>query len=209
MKVIVFHFGMSEKLNIFFIEAIILLRTMFETYDLWQEEEKRNKFEEEGEDVVGKRMLVSEAGTSDEAEEEDRDARKKHVEEEDVIEAEMSEEEEKIVIMKLIEDGELSVEKEEQKERETKKRKIEKVDSNSQGWSRTMTLSLMLSVDKAEASSSKKSHPAVDNNDGSSTELELSTRRIETGILSKVPPELFRDIFKFLSSEVLNFVDVS
>lgn len=175
---------------------------MFETYDLWQEEEKRNKFEEEGEDVVGKRVLVSEAGTSDEAEEKDRNARNKHVEEEDVIEAEMSEEEEKIVNMKLIEE-------EEQKERETKKRKIEKVYSCSQGWSRTMTLSLMLSVDKAESSSSKKSHPAVDNNDGSCTELELSTRRIETGILSKVPPELFRHIFKFLSSEVLNFVDVS
>lgn len=109
----------------------------------------------------------------------------------------------------MIEDGELSVEEEEQEEREAKKRKIEKVDSSSQEWPRTMTPSLMLSVDKAEASSSKKNHPSVDNNDGRSTELELSTRRIGTGILSKVPPELFRHIFKFLSSEVLNFVDVS
>lgn len=171
--------------------------------------EKRDKFEEEGEDVVGKRMIVTEDSTSDEAEPEDRDTRKKHVEEEDVIEAEMSEEEEKIVNTMLIEDGELSVEEEEQEEREAKRRKIEKVDSSSQGWSRTMTPSLMLSIDEAEASSSKKNHSAMDNSDGSSTEFELSTRRIGTGILSKVPPELFRHIFKFLSSEVLNFVDIS
>lgn len=169
-----------------------------------EEEEKRNKFEEEGEDVVGRRMLVTEDGTSDEAEGEDRDAKNEYVEEENVIEAEIWKEEEKIVNMMLIEDGELSVEEEEQEEREAKKRKIEKVDSSSQGWSSTMTSSLMSSVEsKAEASSSKKNHPSVDNNNGGSTELGLTTRRVETGVLSKVPPELFRHIFKFLSSEDL------
>lgn len=189
-----------------FIEVIILLRTTFKTDVFWQEDEKRSKFEEEGEDVVGRRMLVTEDGTTDEAEE-DRDAKNEYVEEEDVIEEEIWKEEEEIVNKMLIEDGELSVEEEEQEEREAKKRKFEKVDSSSLGWSRTMTSPLMSSFEsKAEASSSKKNHPAVDNNNGS-TELGLSTWRVETGILSKVPPELFHHIFKFLSSEVLYFVE--
>ena len=40
------------------------------------------------------------------------------------------------------------------------------------------------------------------NNHDSNCKVSTTTRRIETGIFSKIPPELFPHILKFLSSEV-------
>lgn len=154
--------------------------------------------------------------SSDEVEEES-DARIKPIEEDDFSEEvemrkeeeENEEEEEKQVNNMLIEDGGISCEdedKEEGEEREVKRRKIEEVDSCNEGKSMTFSSCQLLSsnVSDAASSPSKKNGAATDvNNCGSSSGSRLVPWRMETGNFSKVPPELFRHILKFLSSEVL------
>ncbi|XP_027079656.1 F-box protein SKIP31 isoform X1 [Coffea arabica] len=181
-----------------------------------QEDEKREeKLEEEDDDGVVKRMLVVEDDYSDEVEEES-DAIRKLIEEDDISEEvemrkeeeENEEEEEKQVNKMLIEEGGISCEDDEKEgeEREVKKRRIEEVDNHNEGQSMILSSCQFLSANELVAASlpSKKIGTATDvNNSGSSSESRPVPWRVETGDLSKVPPELFRHILKFLSSEDL------
>lgn len=183
---------------------------MVDSLIYFQEDEKREEeLEEEDDDGVVKRMLAVEDDYSDEVEEES-DAIRKLIEEDDISEEvemrkeeeENEEEEEKQVNNMLIEEGGISCEDEEkeEEEREVKKRRIEEVDNRNDGKS------MILSSNELVAASlpSKKIGTATDvNNRGSSSGSRPVPWRVETGDLSKVPPELFRHILKFLSSEVL------
>ncbi|KAI5656576.1 hypothetical protein M9H77_25369 [Catharanthus roseus] len=179
--------------------------------DISDEEEKRDEaFEEEDEDRVVRRMVVTEDDTGDEVEEE-KESRRKQVEEEDIIEVETRKEEEENeeaeemeVNKMLIEEGVVSGEEEELEEREMKRRRVEEVCKCSEVRANTTASSFTAIEFKPESSSLNKNDGALkSNNGGSSSEDGLMSRRIETGIFSNVPPELFRHIFKFLSSEDL------
>lgn len=181
--------------------------------DFLQEEKRDEAFEEEDEDRVVRRMVVTEDDTGDEVEEE-KESRRKQVEEEDIIEVETRKEEEENeeaeemeVNKMLIEEGVVSGEEEELEEREMKRRRVEEVCKCSEVRANTTASSFTAIEFKPESSSLNKNDGALkSNNGGSSSEDGLMSRRIETGIFSNVPPELFRHIFKFLSSEVHIFI---
>lgn len=109
------------------------------------------------------------------------------------------EEEEKQVNKMLIEDSGLGCENEDKEQGEqiaVKRRRIEEVDCSNAGKS-------MISSSTASSPSLKIETARDENNNGSSSKSRPVPRRMETGNLSKVPPELFCHILKFLSSEVL------
>ncbi|KAL3500166.1 hypothetical protein ACH5RR_039259 [Cinchona calisaya] len=180
-----------------------------------QEEKREGELEEEDEDRVGKRMLLMEDDSSDEVEE-DGDAGRKLNEEDDISEEvemrkeeeENEEEEEKQVNKMLIDEDGISCEdedKEEGEEREVKRRRIEEIDGYNVGKSITLASCQLLSSNEFGASlPSKNNGTATDvNSSGSSSGTRPVPWRMETGNFSKVPPELFRHILKFLSSEDL------
>lgn len=151
--------------------------------------------------------------STDEVEEE-KDAKRKLSEEDDISEEvemrkeeeENEEEEEKQVNKMLIEEGGISCEDEENEEgeeREVKRRRIEEVDSSNGAKSMILSSCKLLSSNELAASSISTNGTVADvNNSGSSSGSRPVPGRMETGNFSKVPPELFRHILKFLSSEV-------
>jgi hypothetical protein len=73
-------------------------------------------------------------------------------------------------------------EEENAEEHKAKRKRIEEAESNNQG------------TKQSSGSSSEPKNCVVNN--------AVVPRRIETGFFSKVPPELYHHILKFLSSEV-------
>lgn len=187
---------------------------MWKLDDLWQEDEKR---EEEIEDRVAKTMLYAEDDSNDEVEEVN-DARNVNEEEDISEEIEMrkeeeenEEEEEEEINKMLIEEGGTSCCEDDCNElgndREVKRRKIEEVDcSNNKRPMMLMACNTLSSTIElgAPSLSSKRIElgKGKDSNDSSSDRRPMP-KRMDTGDFSKVPPELFRNILKFLSSEVL------
>lgn len=181
---------------------------------MWQEDEKR---EEEIEDRVTKTILYVEDDPNDEVEEVN-DARRNVSEGEDISEAiemrkeeeENEEEEEKEVNKMLIEEGGISCCEDEDnelgKDREVKRRRIEEVDCSNNKRPMMLTACNMLSTIElgAPSLSSKRIEfgKGKDSNESSGDRRPMP-KRMDTGNFNQVPPELFRNILKFLSSEVL------
>lgn len=115
-----------------------------------------------------------------------------------------------------MEEGELS-EQEDKERQEAKKIRIEEGEISDEGLLRAVrspSSSSLSSVEleteiEAALSPPKKNDMVVGNNknDGKlSTESRQLPRRIESGMFSRIPPELLFHILKFLSSEVSRFV---
>ncbi|KAL6556475.1 hypothetical protein OROGR_005763 [Orobanche gracilis] len=110
-----------------------------------------------------------------------------------------------------IEDGELS-EQEEREQHEAKKIRIEEGEISDEGLSKAVRSSCSSSLSslelevEVEAAVSPSVKNDIGNNKGNgklSTEINQLSKRIETGVFSEMPPELFFHILKFLSSEDL------
>ncbi|CAI9094980.1 OLC1v1030827C2 [Oldenlandia corymbosa var. corymbosa] len=163
-----------------------------------QEDEKREGgIEEENEDGDANTMLFVEDDFIDEAEE--VEMRKEEEENEDA--------EDKEINKMLIEDGGTSCddedkEQEQGEERKAKRKKIEEVDSSINRQPMMLKACNMLSSTES-ASLSPKVTETDEGKGGKGNSSDKGRKRLETGNLSKVPPELFRNILKFLSSEDL------
>ncbi|GFP92538.1 F-box protein skip31 [Phtheirospermum japonicum] len=109
-----------------------------------------------------------------------------------------------------MEEDELS-DQEEQERHEAKKIRIDEGEISDEGLSRAVrssslsSLELEVEVEVEVTSSSSVKNDSVNNKDIGrlSTESRQLTTRIETGMFSHIPPELFFHILKFLSSEDL------
>lgn len=99
-------------------------------------------------------------------------------------------------------------EEEEEEKREAKVMKIEEEEEDEEEKVKALLSSPSLSAPaEVECASSppRMSQSVMDNNNSvasTSDNMSQVPSRIETGILSKVPPELLRHILKFLSPEV-------
>lgn len=125
-------------------------------------------------------------------------------------EEENEEAEEKEVNKMLVEEGCISCEDDnngEGNERMVKRRRLEEVE-NKRPFTLTAAGNMLPSVElEAAALPSKKGETApVKGSDASSS--DTAPKIIMPASLGKVPPELFRSILKFLSSEVLAFLSV-
>ncbi|KAL6533675.1 hypothetical protein OROHE_013508 [Orobanche hederae] len=109
------------------------------------------------------------------------------------------------------EDGELS-EQEEREQHESKKIRIEEGEISDEGLSKAVrsssssslsSLELEIEVEAAVSPSVKKDIGNNKDNGKLSIEINQLSKRIETGVFSEMPPELFFHILKFLSSEDL------
>lgn len=142
----------------------------------------------------GKRLKVDDGNDGFEGEEERVTKKLRVLEDEDENEDEISE---------------LDEEDEEEK-REAKVMKIEEEEEDEEEQVKALLSSPSLSAPveaEGECASSppRMSQSVMDNNDSvasTSNNMRQVPSRIETGILSKVPPELLRHILKFLSPEV-------
>ncbi|KAK4364788.1 hypothetical protein RND71_016146 [Anisodus tanguticus] len=102
-------------------------------------------------------------------------------------------------------------EEEEEEKREAKAMKIEEEEEDEEEKVKALLSSPSLSAPveaeaECESSPPRMSQSVMDNNNSvasTSNNMEQVPSRIETGILSKVPPELLRHILKFLSPEDL------
>lgn len=121
-----------------------------------------------------------------------------------------SEEEERDRKRSYVEEGDLS-EQEEKEIQEAKKIRIEEGEISDEGLSRALRSpsssslsSLDPEVEVEAALSPLVKDDTLSNNDSEKlgTESTQLPRRIETGLFSQIPPELFFHILKFLSSEV-------
>lgn len=128
------------------------------------------------------------------------------VEDEDIRELEIrkeeednQEEEETEVNKMLIEEGVVNVGVLDT-ERQVKRKKVEEVDVSKSTMLSSGSAVLPVEV---EAGSLHLNNAAVESNAGSSSNELARSKRIETGIFSKVPPELFHHVLKFLSPEDL------
>lgn len=112
------------------------------------------------------------------------------------------EEEERQVKKMLAEDGEMS---DEEEERETKRVRVGEGDVSVEGKSMALKSPPPFPADECEPTSlaSKKSKGVMDDiNRKASRESRSVAMRIESGIFSQIPSEVFHHILKFLSSEV-------
>ncbi|XP_022881368.1 F-box protein SKIP31-like isoform X2 [Olea europaea var. sylvestris] len=124
----------------------------------------------------------------DKADEEERDGKRLHVEED------------------------LLSEEEEKKQQETKRIRVEEGEISEEGLSRALISSSSSSSSSLELGAEAVLLPPKNgiikvnntNNGWENRESRRVSRRIESGVCSKVPPELFHHILKFLSSEDLS-----